>query len=199
MSSERSQTSQAPVAHACNPSYSGGRDQENRSLKPAQANSSWDPIMEIPNTHTQTHTDTHTKSWQECLKWKNLANVSEALSSNPSTTQKREKFGHCSFELCRTQRLSMLLPPAGHTSPNIMELPPQGVGELPPHPALGLELRTSHLLGRHSTTWATPQPFLLLFIYLFIFFLVEFWLEKATCNFSFSPVSPDSVTNLNWH
>jgi hypothetical protein len=28
------------VAHACNPSYSGGRDQEDRSSKPAQANSS---------------------------------------------------------------------------------------------------------------------------------------------------------------
>jgi hypothetical protein len=32
--------SQAPVAHACNPSYSGGRDQEDRGWKPAQANSS---------------------------------------------------------------------------------------------------------------------------------------------------------------
>jgi hypothetical protein len=30
---------QAPVAHTCNPSYSGGRDQEDRSSKPAQANS----------------------------------------------------------------------------------------------------------------------------------------------------------------
>jgi hypothetical protein len=29
------------VAHACNPSYSGGRDQEDQGLKPAQANSSW--------------------------------------------------------------------------------------------------------------------------------------------------------------
>jgi hypothetical protein len=35
----------APVAHACNPSYSGGRDQEDGSLKPAQANSSQDPIL----------------------------------------------------------------------------------------------------------------------------------------------------------
>jgi hypothetical protein len=26
--------SQVPVAHACNPSYSGGRDQEDRYLKP---------------------------------------------------------------------------------------------------------------------------------------------------------------------
>jgi hypothetical protein len=28
--------------HACNPSYSGGRDQEDSGLKPAWANSSWD-------------------------------------------------------------------------------------------------------------------------------------------------------------
>jgi hypothetical protein len=32
------------VAHACNPSYSAGRDQENDGLKPALANSSLDPI-----------------------------------------------------------------------------------------------------------------------------------------------------------
>jgi hypothetical protein len=31
---------QAPVAHACNPSYAGGRGQEDCDLKPAQANSS---------------------------------------------------------------------------------------------------------------------------------------------------------------
>jgi hypothetical protein len=28
-----------PVAHTCNPSHSGGRDQEDRGLKPARANS----------------------------------------------------------------------------------------------------------------------------------------------------------------
>jgi hypothetical protein len=33
------------VAHACNPTYSGGRDQEDRGLKPPQANSSWDPTL----------------------------------------------------------------------------------------------------------------------------------------------------------
>jgi hypothetical protein len=36
--------SQAPVAHACNSSYSGGRDQEDRGLKPARANSLRDLI-----------------------------------------------------------------------------------------------------------------------------------------------------------
>jgi hypothetical protein len=39
-----SKSSRAPVTHACNPSYSGGRDQEDCSSKPAQANSSWGPI-----------------------------------------------------------------------------------------------------------------------------------------------------------
>jgi hypothetical protein len=32
------------VAHGYNPSYSGGKDQEARSLKPAQVNNSGDPI-----------------------------------------------------------------------------------------------------------------------------------------------------------
>jgi hypothetical protein len=35
-----------PVTHAYNPSYSGGRDQEDHSSKPAQANSSERPYLE---------------------------------------------------------------------------------------------------------------------------------------------------------
>jgi hypothetical protein len=38
------------VAHACNPSYSGGGDQEDRGLKPVPANTLQDPISNIPNT-----------------------------------------------------------------------------------------------------------------------------------------------------
>jgi hypothetical protein len=34
----------APVAHACNASYSGGRDQEDQGLKPVEVNSSQDPV-----------------------------------------------------------------------------------------------------------------------------------------------------------
>jgi hypothetical protein len=34
-----------PVAHTCNPHYSVGKDKEDRSLKPAWANSSRDPIL----------------------------------------------------------------------------------------------------------------------------------------------------------
>jgi hypothetical protein len=40
--------SQVLVAHACNPSYSGGRNQEDCSSKPAWENSLWDPISKNP-------------------------------------------------------------------------------------------------------------------------------------------------------
>jgi hypothetical protein len=39
-----------PVAHTCNPSYSGGRDQEDHGSKPAWTNSSQDPILKTPIT-----------------------------------------------------------------------------------------------------------------------------------------------------
>jgi hypothetical protein len=40
------------VAHTYNPSYSGGRNQEDHSSKPAWANSSRDPIWKYPS-HTK--------------------------------------------------------------------------------------------------------------------------------------------------
>jgi hypothetical protein len=43
-------TSQVLVAHTCNPSYSGGRDQEDGSSKLTQTNSLRDPIMKKPFT-----------------------------------------------------------------------------------------------------------------------------------------------------
>jgi hypothetical protein len=57
---------QAPAAHACNPSYSGGRDQEDHGSKPAWANSFWDPTSKKPITHT------HKKGWwsdSRCRPW----------------------------------------------------------------------------------------------------------------------------------
>jgi hypothetical protein len=39
----------APVAHTCNPSYSGDRDQEDHGLKSAWANSLQDPILKHPS------------------------------------------------------------------------------------------------------------------------------------------------------
>jgi hypothetical protein len=65
----------APVAHACNPSYSGGRDQEDHGSKPARANSSRDPISK------KTFTKIGLVEW---LKVK-------ALSSNTSTAKKKKK------------------------------------------------------------------------------------------------------------
>jgi hypothetical protein len=41
---------QALGAHACNPSYSGGRDQEDCSSEPTPAKSLWDPISKKPIT-----------------------------------------------------------------------------------------------------------------------------------------------------
>jgi hypothetical protein len=40
---------QALVAHICNPSYSGGRDQEDHDLKPAQANRLREHILNNPH------------------------------------------------------------------------------------------------------------------------------------------------------
>jgi hypothetical protein len=41
----KAQESRALVAHACNPSYLEGRDQEDHGSKPARAKSSQDPIL----------------------------------------------------------------------------------------------------------------------------------------------------------
>jgi hypothetical protein len=60
----------APVAHACNPSFSGGRDQEDHGWKPAWANSSRDSTSEI----------CHKKGLEEWLKVK-------ARSPSPSTAK----------------------------------------------------------------------------------------------------------------
>jgi hypothetical protein len=54
-----------PGAHAYNPSYSGGRDQEDHSLRSAQANSFRDPISKDKNKTKKTH---HQKGLVELLK-----------------------------------------------------------------------------------------------------------------------------------
>jgi hypothetical protein len=46
----KEKTSWVLVAHSCNPSYSGGRDQKDHSSKPTLAYSSRDPISEISIT-----------------------------------------------------------------------------------------------------------------------------------------------------
>jgi hypothetical protein len=69
------QTDRVLVAHACNPSYSGGRDQEDCGSKPAQANSLQDLISKKLITE---------KGLVEWLKV-------YTLSSNPRTTKKERK------------------------------------------------------------------------------------------------------------
>jgi hypothetical protein len=53
-------SSWVPVAHACNPSYSGGRNQKDYGSKPAQANSSQDPILRTVITK---------KGWWSGSRW----------------------------------------------------------------------------------------------------------------------------------
>jgi hypothetical protein len=64
-------TSQAMVAHFCNPSYSRGRDQKDCTSKIVQANSSWGLILKKPFTK---------KGWWSGSRC--------SLSSNSSTTKK---------------------------------------------------------------------------------------------------------------
>jgi hypothetical protein len=66
---------QAPLAHACNPSYSGGRDQEDCGSKPAWANSSARPYLK------KSFTKLRLVEW---LKAK-------AMSSSPSTAKNKIK------------------------------------------------------------------------------------------------------------
>jgi hypothetical protein len=73
------------VAHACNPSYSGGRDQEDRGLKPGWANSSKDYLK-------KTHHKTKKKKKKPITKiglveWLKV----KALLSSPSTAKKKKK------------------------------------------------------------------------------------------------------------
>jgi hypothetical protein len=60
------------VAHACNPSYTGGSNQEDHGSKPAQANSSQDPVLKKPFTKIR------------LMEWLKV----KALSSSPSTAKK---------------------------------------------------------------------------------------------------------------
>jgi hypothetical protein len=72
----------APVAHACNPSYLGGWDQEDRSLSSAWVNRFGDPISKI----TWAKWTGGVTQEMECLLSK-----CKAVCSNPSFTSKKKK------------------------------------------------------------------------------------------------------------
>jgi hypothetical protein len=57
-----SQLSQALVAHACNPSYSGGRDQEDTIQNQPQENSSQDPLLRKHNAKQSWWSSSSSKS-----------------------------------------------------------------------------------------------------------------------------------------
>jgi hypothetical protein len=67
--------SQALEAHSCNLSYSGGRDLEDHSLKPAQANSSRDSILKIHQCKK--------RAGRVAQAVEHLPSKGEVLSSNP--------------------------------------------------------------------------------------------------------------------
>jgi hypothetical protein len=71
------------VVHACNPSYSGGRDQEDCGLKPARANSLQDPILKNPS-QKQNKTKQKNRKKIGLVEWLKV----KALSSSPSTAKK---------------------------------------------------------------------------------------------------------------
>jgi hypothetical protein len=73
------------VAHACDPSYSEGRDQEDRSLRPAEANSLWDSVLKTPNTKMAGRV----AQVVECLPGKHEASLSWTPGRPPPPKKKR--------------------------------------------------------------------------------------------------------------
>jgi hypothetical protein len=70
------------MAQVFNPSYSGGRDQEDRSSKPDWPNSYQDPISKIPNTKTVVGGVAQVVE--------DLSSKCETLSSNPSIAKNKQ-------------------------------------------------------------------------------------------------------------
>jgi hypothetical protein len=98
------------VLHACNPSYSRGRDQEDHGLKPAQANSFRDPTSKNPSQKKGWWSGSRRRPWVQALV--------------PQKTKQNKTHTYWLFFF-----LSVL----------------------------EFELMVSCLLGRCSTTWATPS------------------------------------------
>jgi hypothetical protein len=82
--------SQTPVAHICNPSYLGGRDQKDRGSKSAWTNSLQHPISEIHNTKRADRVVASMKPWVQTpglpKKKKEQSRVSESCWARWGTT-----------------------------------------------------------------------------------------------------------------
>jgi hypothetical protein len=70
------------IAHTCNLSYSGGRDQEDHGLKPARTNSSQETISIIPNPK---------RAGRVAQVIEHPPRKPEALNSNASIAKKKKK------------------------------------------------------------------------------------------------------------
>jgi hypothetical protein len=70
------------VAHTYNPSYSGGREQDNRSSKPAWA---WDPILKIPNTKQGWWSGSRCRPWVQTPVQKKKKE--QRMGASPSTLE----------------------------------------------------------------------------------------------------------------
>jgi hypothetical protein len=73
------------VAHACNPSYSGSKDQEDQGLNPTWANTSRDPILK--NSITKT-------GLMEWLKVKALNSRPSPTIENKQTNKQTHNYKH---------------------------------------------------------------------------------------------------------
>jgi hypothetical protein len=71
------------VAHAYNPSYSGGRDREDQGSKPGQADSLQEPISKNPSQK---------RAGGVAQMVEHLPSKHEALSLNSSTAKKKKKY-----------------------------------------------------------------------------------------------------------
>jgi hypothetical protein len=88
MEQER-QSSWVQVAHSCNPSYSGGRDQQDHGWKPAWANSSWDLISKRPFTK---------KGWwsgARCRPWVQTSVLQKKKDRNCISNHHSQVFTKC--------------------------------------------------------------------------------------------------------
>jgi hypothetical protein len=74
------------VAQACNPSYSGGRDQEDHGSKLAKANSSWDPISKKPITKKGWLSDSRCRPWVQVPVLQNKNKNKKQQSSYAGST-----------------------------------------------------------------------------------------------------------------
>jgi hypothetical protein len=72
---------QTPVAHACNSSYSGGRDQEDWGSKPGSANSSQAPMSKNPITKKDWWSGSSANTYRASVR---------VWVQNPSAAKKKE-------------------------------------------------------------------------------------------------------------